>query len=166
MNTRQLLQCFQQDETLRKYSTGVHASDVLPKIECFPSCLIANTDPTNLPGKHWVAIFIGTDEAEFFDSYGLPPASNLSSYIRKYRKPVTYNGTRVQGPLSSTCGHYCLYYLCHRVRGKSMKNIVNDFCTDYSLNDLYIAEYVRQHFNIDVKAFDLKFLVDQICKSE
>ena len=37
----------------------------------YPSAYLANTDPSSLPGKHWVAFYyLSPTQLEFFDSYG------------------------------------------------------------------------------------------------
>ena len=155
------------DSDLAQYATGVYPSDRLPKLQTLPSCLIANTDPAGKPGKHWVALYVCTDgTGEFFDSYGRPPTPNFAKFLRKYCNSINHNSVRVQGPLSSSCGQFCIYYLAHRVRGRTMKKIVNDFCTDLVLNDIYAAEYVRRNFNVKSDAYDFDFSVCQCCKPE
>ena len=65
---------------------GVFASNELPsKIPIYPSGLIANTDPNNKPGQHWVAMFLEEDKEEFFDTYGLPP----NFYTPRFTKFLT-----------------------------------------------------------------------------
>ena len=153
MNTAQLIHCAKQDRLLSKYFDGVFASDTLPKRS--PGCYIFNTDPISKPGSHWQARFIESDGSiEHFDSYG------------RAAQTTSYNSTRIQGPLSSSCGQYCLYYLCHKVRGRGMKEIVNDFSTDYVLNDLCITEFINRHFDLATETYHLPRVISQICKSE
>lgn len=167
MDTGQLLRCIQQDEFLHHYATGVHAADQLPSLKTRPSCFIANVDPINNSGSHWIAIFCDVNgNVECFDSYGRAPNRSLKKYLEIYSKSITHNDVRIQGPLSSSCGHYCVYYLCHRVRDRSMNEIVSDFCTNFSLNDITAAEYVNINFNVNAPAYDLDFIISQICKSE
>ena len=158
MNTIQLLKCVEQDELLGKYFIGVYAIDTLPKImPQMPACYIFNTDPIKKPGVHWQARFFTTDGIEeHFDSYGRQPLKGT----------FDYNSVRIQGPLSSSCGQYCLYYMCHRVRGRSMNDIVNDFSTDYVFNDLNVTEYVNKYFNLNVETYDISHIISQISISE
>jgi hypothetical protein len=107
-----------------------------------------NTDPSNKPGTHWVAVYCD----EYFDSYGRPSKRNKK-----------YNPVRIQGTLSSACGQYCVYYLCHRIRGRSMNDIVKDFSYDYALNDMCVTEYINRNFDLNMKTYDSLL---QICKSE
>ena len=153
MNTSQLLHCVKQDHTLSKYFIGVFACDTIPKTST--GCYIFNTDPIAKPGTHWQARFTETDGAvEQFDSYGRPSQTD------------SYNLKRIQGPLSSSCGQYCLYYLCHKARGRRMKEIVNDFSTDYVLNDLCVTEFINRNFNLNTETYNLLHVMSQICKPE
>ena len=55
---------------------GVFASDELPDVtrEKRPWCLILNTDPKDLPGTHWLALYATqSGRIELFDSFGLSP---------------------------------------------------------------------------------------------
>ena len=74
LSTRDLEDMMRQDPVTSSCFLGVFASNELPsKIPSYPSGLIANTDPNNKPGQHWVAMFLEEGKEEFFDSYGLPP---------------------------------------------------------------------------------------------
>ena len=43
-------------------------------IDRFPCGFVANTDPSDEPGAHWVAFYFQSErKGEFFDSYGKPP---------------------------------------------------------------------------------------------
>jgi hypothetical protein len=37
---------------------GTYPRDMLPTINRLPACVVINTDPSNEPGEHWVAVFI------------------------------------------------------------------------------------------------------------
>ena len=46
---------------------GVYPTDKLPIVNKYPSGLIANTDPHDKPGTHWVATyFISVWEGDIF----------------------------------------------------------------------------------------------------
>ena len=45
---------------------GVFSADTLPELGS-GQCLVTNTDPSSRPGKHWIAIFRGSDFVEYFD---------------------------------------------------------------------------------------------------
>ena len=83
LSTRDLEDMMMQDPVTSSCFLGVFASNELPsKISTYPSALIANTDPCNKPGQHWVAMFFPDEEnkEEFFDSYGLSIHLGLPSF--------------------------------------------------------------------------------------
>jgi len=85
MNTNQLLKCIQEDSILKKQCSGVYPMDKIPKFDGFPDSFILNLDPHDLPGSHWIAVFINHEKiGEFFDSYGNKPKDELlSNYLTK-----------------------------------------------------------------------------------
>jgi hypothetical protein len=61
---------------------GALPADKLPSAEhlrrfsATAVCLIANTDPSDRPGQHWVAYYLAPGgELEFFDSFGNDPCA-------------------------------------------------------------------------------------------
>ena len=75
MDTSQIVSALKSDPIARKIFCGVFPSDLLPKVlDTFPCGFVANTDPSNEAGKHWVVFYFQSEwEGEFFDSYGKPP---------------------------------------------------------------------------------------------
>ena len=118
MDTKQLLSVLKRNVT---EFLGVFPSDKLPVSKVKPFYFVANTDPSNKPGTHWVAVFVNADgTAEYFDSYGLKPnVASIASFLRQYKK-CKFNTKRIQGMFSSVCGHYCVYYVIHRSKGIEM----------------------------------------------
>lgn len=118
MNTFEIEKTVARDKCLSKYFLGVFPSDKLPKVSEIPCCFIANTDPSNEPGMHWVALFFDT-YVEYFDSYGLEPFEPF----RKYN-PEVVNTYCFQSIGSKVCGEYCIYYLYMRSRRIPFETIV------------------------------------------
>ena len=61
-----------------RHLKGVFAADLVPWAKMSPGSewsMILNTDPSCLPGEHWVAVANKPDRRGcwFFDSYGLKP---------------------------------------------------------------------------------------------
>ena len=74
MDTIQLLKNINSDILAYKYFIGVFPRDLLPQKVTYPSSFIINTDNSNKPGEHWLAIYINEDrKLHFFDPLGLPP---------------------------------------------------------------------------------------------
>ena len=74
---------------------GIYPIDRLPKT--LPhrnrkgSCFIVNTDPSHLPGTHWLAVYVGCNLGEVFDSYGRPPPLRLQQWLAKHCRSWVYN---------------------------------------------------------------------------
>ena len=106
----------------------------------FPICFVSNTHPSGFPGEHWVAFYYTSENsAEFFDSYGNAP-SDYDFNIQ----PCFSNPRMLQREKSTVCGQYCIFYLYHRSRGKTMTQILTPFSgTDLAYNDRSVARFVR-----------------------
>ena len=73
---------------------------------------IINTQTSNLPGKHWVAVSTHQRKAYYFDSFGLPPPSLLVRQLRNGGiKEITYNTRQVQAFNTQVCGRLALQHL-------------------------------------------------------
>lgn len=70
MNSKQLLDFVHNEPVLKRFVTGVYASNTLPEtVTRYPSAFIINTQPLQFPGEHWVAVIVhSSSEADFFDS--------------------------------------------------------------------------------------------------
>ena len=122
---------------------GVFPSDLIPAhMERYPICFIANTDPSSLPGQHWVAYYFDSElEYEFFDSYGYPP----DYYSLPYSSPSIFNVHSLQSNTSAVCGQFCLYYLNSKARGSDMKSIIHSFSlSNKTWNDKFVRKFVSQ----------------------
>ena len=124
---------------------GVFAQDKIPNIDAsfhFPLSFVSNTHPSTKPGEHWVAFYYTSpDTLEFFDSYGLHPS--IYGFIQS---PSSINHTTLQSLDSNVCGQYCIYFLYHRSRGKTMSQIIGTFIKDQAWNDNSVARFVAKHF--------------------
>jgi hypothetical protein len=93
-----------------------------------------NTDPHNMPGKHWQAIYIdarngpeSSNSLEFYDSFGdsIPEdVLNDCKLIIKKLNPENYlklkeNKVVHQSDRSQNCGYFAMRFLIDRYRGKS-----------------------------------------------
>ncbi len=151
-------------KAIGKGCLGVFPSDKIPAKVKGPCTMVINTDASTNPGSHWVAIFITRDGiAEYFDSYGQPPeVAEISSFLNRYRMRY-YNKKQVQGPFSSVCGHYCIYFAIQRWQNVHMKDIVNKFSNDHEENDEMITQWINDNCDIETETYDVNFLFNQIC---
>ena len=71
MNTTEIDRFVRGDDACRGIFQGVFSADTLPEK---PRLLVGNTDPSDKPGNHWIAVFVdSTGRGEYFDSFGRKP---------------------------------------------------------------------------------------------
>jgi len=87
---------------------------------------IINTQTSNLPGQHWIAVTVcDNNKAYIFDSFGVPPPTLLINQLkRRGIKRIYYNKRQVQNFGTLLCGQLALRHLLHvdlsgRTRGLS-----------------------------------------------
>ena len=76
---------------------------------------IINTQTSNLPGQHWIAVSIHQRRAYIFDSFGQPPPRLLIKALRHggitQRGGIYYNTQQVQTYGTKNCGELALRHL-------------------------------------------------------
>jgi hypothetical protein len=119
---------------------GEFPMDQLPTLQ--PGAYIINTDDSDGPGQHWLAVYVDDDIVEYFDSYGLPPCdSRLERFLGKC---YVYNAIPLQQIFSNACGFYCVYYILHRARNYSMIDIIN--VLKKSDGDFVVKDFLYRHY--------------------
>ena len=101
------------EEHLGKCFRGVYMLDTIPALSA-GECCIANTDPSSLTGKHWVAIKRGDNgEICVYDSFGRKPARLMPGALR--RTGGSHYGhvddDAEQAIRETNCGQRCLAWL-------------------------------------------------------
>lgn len=103
--------------------------------DCKSYFFIANTDTDNLPGRHWVAVWVGPGPigsvgasrvGECFDPLGLQPLPEFSRWMSR-ECGSAWNFTRfsVQHPATGHCGVWVLFYLFFKLStGKSLLDFI------------------------------------------
>lgn len=105
---------------------GCFPLDQLPHISTFPSSLIINLDPSNMPGSHWVAIYIDTSKhASYFDSFGQRPPTEIVKWLKQFNS-FSWNKKCFQNLLSKSCGYYTIYYIFLKTLGFNVLNFPNE----------------------------------------
>ena len=87
----------------------------------WPWCLILNTDPKDQPATHLLAFYApSAGPVELFDLFGLFPINyGLDSL------GTLHLDFPLQLPSTSVGGHYCIVYIYHRSRNKSLSDIIH-----------------------------------------
>ena len=132
------------EDVLRK-NIGANFVGVFPRYilpQPIDGAYVLNTDPHYKPGQHWVAVYLKGGRGEYYDLLGLPPM--YVEFVDFLPKKWTFNNRTVQNVISEYCGHHCIYYLCNRLKGQTMRKIVNTFGDDFVVNDAVVRDYVDE----------------------
>ena len=171
MNANEIIKILKQDSNVAPFLLGVFSCDNLPTASTFPCALIANTDPRNKSGEHWIGIFVTRDRhIMYFDSYGFPPVQkefiNFLASIAN-AESIASNTIQLQNPLSSACGQFAIFFLSMACRGCTMKEIQGFFEPNDLMgkNDRRVTDFVNENYNVETNAFDYDYVAEQICKS-
>ena len=81
-----------------------------------------NLDDTSGHGTHWVAWFKRGNDKFYFDSFGLPPSTELKNFLND---DVSYPTEQIQPRQEVICGHLCLFVLKEMQKGKHFQEIIN-----------------------------------------
>ena len=136
MNTKEL-----HSLNLGLHYKGCFSSDKLPHVDRSPFAVITNTDPLNLPGTHWVAIFIENRRGEYFDPSGRYPNTRIQKWLNRNCLEWGYNKKQIQQPYTETCGLYCVYFV--KERPVRRHRVLNIFGENLERNEMVIKDYVR-----------------------
>ena len=152
LNDLQLEYLARGNPYLEKHFVGVFPCDKLPdkpdKSE--PRAYIVNTDPEEMPGRHWIALWTENNKCEVMDSYALPldtyrTTGPLQAWLDKHWKYVVHNGRTLQSLFSQSCGDYALLYLIAKARNHSMQQFVQSFDKhDYVANDHKVGTLLKR----------------------
>ena len=156
MITTQISHALERDPITNKKFCGVFPSDKLPQtIDKYPYGFVANTDPSNKPGTHWVAFYFSSEhKGEFFDSCGEPPdyySNSFRNFLDKHSIEWDFNKRTLQSIWSDVCGQYCLFYLCQRARGHSLSKILDFFNNNTLSNGAKVFQFAKNHFKVKDK---------------
>ena len=145
-STTELKTLANQFPWLRRYFIGVFSIDTLPTtISSYPTALIINSDPSHLPGQHWVALFVENETvSEYFDPYGLSPIDEIFRFSKRVSRTLIFNKWWIQHPVSSNCGLYCIYFLVARTGGVKFEEFVNYFKDyDWKRNESVLEKWIQ-----------------------
>lgn len=164
MDSEQIYLALSRNKETRKHFRGVYAIDEIELVSPDVGYYVLNLDPSHKPGSHWVAIDVKKGRNIYFDSYGIPPSSNLIlNFLRG--KPYDYNKRKLQHRLSTTCGQWCIYFIWRRSQKWSLSEILKPFYhTNSLINDHVLNIVLKKHFKIKNKVVNRKFIKKQLAK--
>ena len=142
MDTNEIERAIRQDPSADEVFAGVYARDKLPEMVSYPCAMVWNTDPSDKPGEHWVAVYWDDNgRGEYFDSYGLAPPPSFRQYMQQHSVTWIWNKIQLQDVWTSACGHFCVFYIIYRSRGLPMTDIAEHLLTVED-NDQYVMQFV------------------------
>ena len=155
MNTKQLNNILKQDIFNRQNYGKILAIDEIPtRILHFPTWLIINNELSYEAGEHWISIYFKNEKnpAEFFDSF----AKEAKTYSDKITKLLfTHHNTfhSINNPIqlknSDTCGLFVLYFIIHRMRGKSFTKIIQKFSSiNLAANEKIVRDFIFTNYKL------------------
>ena len=115
--------------------------------------IVCNLDSHDLPGSHWVSLFLDLEENNiyFFDSFGSPAPYEIAHFMHKmaaqlediHKEPchIYVNTSRHQFRYSE-CGMYSIHFIVSMLEGVSFESIVK-----YGYNDQQMNAQRKQFFN-------------------
>jgi len=135
--------------------------------------IVLNTDPSNMPGKHWICMFIDMrpqDPARwsinYFDSFGKSrPPKEIVAIIKKYKEQhpdfivnmncsgeVCSNSVKQQNG-NSECGVFCINFIVKRLTGQTWEEILGSSDMDDATINLSRKRFFRPNGDKDYNWF-------------
>ena len=122
---------------------GVYSRNNLPdKIK--KGVYVINLDEYENTGTHWIALFVKTNEAIYFDSFDI---EHIPNEIKKYigNNNIKSNIFRIQAYDSIMCGYYCIEFINYMLKGKTLLDYTNLFYpNDFKKNDQIIKRIFKK----------------------
>ena len=134
------------DKNTKNAFLGIFPINLLPaKIpHHLPILFVVNTNPSNLPGQHWKAVYVSKDRnGEVFDSLAMPIDLRLEHWMNKFCRKWTVSKLILQNPFSPSCGAYVLYYILSRLCFNSLNACLAPFNENVLMNDRIVEEFVQ-----------------------
>ena len=116
---------------------------------------------------HWMCLekLAGEDHVNFFDSYAYPPESFHFMAPVCARYYVTFSRRRLQDDLSSTCGHYVIYYVMMRNKGHAFEDILGAFHkSDPLANDYAVQRFLKEQHGVRNPVYHVPYIEEYIAK--
>jgi hypothetical protein len=145
MDTDEISAILQAIDATRRYYIGCFACDRISRSLQYPASLVANLDPENKAGTHWVAIFMPSPKRAFyFDSLGNPPNMCINRYFTDFEY-VRFNNFTFQSVLSDDCGYYVIVFLYFISSGLKFEEILT-FFINFDDSDMFVRNFVHNLF--------------------
>ena len=121
---------------------GVYSRNNLPKT-IQKGAYVINLDEYENTGTHWITLFFKTNEAIYFDRFGI---EHIPNEINKFigNKNIKSNIFKLQAYDSIMCGYYCIEFINYMLKGKTLLDYTNLFSpNDFKKNDQIIKRIFK-----------------------
>ena len=131
------------DQLIKSSFHGVFPIDALPEsISNLPFTMVVNMDTHNLPGSHWIAVYIDEyKRGEIFDSLALPTSLPLAKWMNQFTVSWRRNSRYYQHLFSSYCGAFVIYFILMRPHVRSMQDVTKMFTSTLYKNDSLVSNF-------------------------
>ena len=116
---------------------GVFAADQICNIRCNQvGTVIVNTDPSHLPGRHWISLFLGEKDIYIYDplSLNVYKSDFFKKFLIRMNKVLHFNAIQIQRADSMMCGYHALVFCFVMKNGGSEKRFKSFLQTFASYN--------------------------------
>lgn len=127
---------------------GVFSRDQQPSLtrinSIAPCAYVVNTDPSSLPGSHWVAFFHPHPNIiYFFDSFGRAPTELGFNFPTNCT--IRFNPYLIQSLTSRCCGQYCIYFLFLTASHAPVKSMLFSLSKLHAIKaDKIVREFIHR----------------------
>ena len=124
-----------------RFNGAYSRNSLLNKIK--KGAYVIHLDEYENTGTHWVALFVKTKHAVYFDSFGvehIPKENNKCSGNKKIKASIF----RIQAYDSIMCGYFCIEFINYMLKGKTLLDYTNLFSpNDFKKNDQVIKRIFK-----------------------
>ena len=127
---------------------GACPFDELPVKPSTDFSVIINTDSSEGPGEHWLAIVRKGPVYYFHDSYGREPndmlfTAEFRDKMDKYINGNCVSNTKwIQQIVSNVCGHHSAYFI-REMENNDFGKVLSVFTGNLKNNDEFVLRYVK-----------------------
>ena len=128
----------------------VHILKIIYQKKIKKGAYVINLDEYEKTGTHWIALFVKTNEAIYFDSFGI---EHIPNEINKFigNKNIKSNIFRLQAYDSVMCRYYCIEFINYMLKGKTLLDYTNLLSpNDFKKNDQVITRIFNKMNNLEV----------------
>ena len=110
---------------------------------------VINLDKYENTGTHWVALFVKTNEAIYFDSFGIEHIPiEINKFINNDTKKssslerIESNIFRIKAYDSIMCRYFCIEFINYMLKGKNLLDYANLFSPNDFKNNHHVIRRI------------------------